>query len=223
MPRPPVFRFKSFPLKIMPLANCGCPKSEKDFHTIKICTTGEDFSNEVKVSGLVQSIEAEHPGKAHLRVALDTFQIQGPHGSHQCLIFAPLGLTWTKFRTLFPNNALNKDLLQQSLLMALLGLDFLHQLGVIYTGMTLSLSFVFEAIEIETVYRSIAKQHSSWSARRQYFLDNRTRRIAESITTQGPQRPRNTSLVHNANHAWRSSHYRLWCSSSRRSRAETCR
>lgn len=108
--------------------------SEETFHTVKVCTTGEDFSNEVKVSGLVRSIEVEHPGKARLRVALDTFQIQGPHGSHQCLVFAPLGLTYTKFRTLFPNNALNKDLLQQSLLMILLGLDFLHQAGVIHTG-----------------------------------------------------------------------------------------
>lgn len=104
-----------------------------------MCTTGEDFSNEVKVSELVESIVAEHPGKARLRVALDTFQIQGPHGSHQCLVFAPLGLTYTKFRTLFPNNALNKDLLQQSLLMILLGLDFLHQVGVVHTGNTLYL------------------------------------------------------------------------------------
>lgn len=63
------------------------------FYTLKVRTTGEDFSNEVKVSELVRSIGAEHPGKARLRVALDTFQIQGPHGSHQCLVFAPLGLT----------------------------------------------------------------------------------------------------------------------------------
>lgn len=130
------------PAKFLPLANYHCQKSEETFHTIKICITGEDFSNEVKVSELVRSIEAEHPGKARLRVALDTFQIQGPHGSHQCLVFAPLGLTHTKFRTLFPDNALNKDLLQQSLLMVLLGLDFLHQVGVVHTGTTPSLSLI---------------------------------------------------------------------------------
>ena len=116
-------------------------KSEEAFHTLKVCTTGDDSSNEVTVSGLVRSIDAEHPGKARLRVALDTFQIKGPYGSHQCLLFAPLGLTYTKFRTLFPNNALNKDLLQQSLLMILLGLDFLHQAGIIHTGIVHSIIF----------------------------------------------------------------------------------
>lgn len=160
-------------------------KSEDTFHTVKVCTTGEDFSNEVKVSELVRSIDAEHPGKARLRVALDTFQIQGPNGSHQCLVFAPLGLTYTKFRTLFPNNALNKDLLQQSLLMILLGLDFLHQAGIVHTGT--ALSSISELVETETFYRYIAKQHSPWSGRRQHFFKDRTERTAKSITAQGPR------------------------------------
>ncbi|MCJ1255267.1 hypothetical protein MMC24_003083 [Lignoscripta atroalba] len=102
--------------------------------TLKVCIAGEDVTNEVAISRHIRSIEAEHPGKERLRVVLDDFQINGPHESHRCLLFTPLGLTYTDFRNLFPEMVLNKDLLQQSLLMVLLGLDFLHQVGVVHTG-----------------------------------------------------------------------------------------
>ncbi|KJZ71164.1 hypothetical protein HIM_03117 [Hirsutella minnesotensis 3608] len=98
--------------------------------TLKVCVTGEDDSNELAVSSHIGSIDAEHPGKERLRVVLDNFQIQGPHGYHQCLLFTPLGLTFTNFRKHFPEKGLNADLLRQSLLMILLGLDFLHQADI---------------------------------------------------------------------------------------------
>ncbi|KAJ4386535.1 hypothetical protein N0V93_009432 [Gnomoniopsis smithogilvyi] len=144
--------------------------NEEIFHTVKVCTTGEDYSNEVKASELVSSIEAEHPGKARLRVALDTFQIQGPHGSHQCLVFTPLGLTYTKFRTLFPNNALNKDLLQQSLLMILLGLDFLHQVGVIHTDV--SPNNILLGVEDASIFSAIEQKELQTPSPRK-VLDDR--------------------------------------------------
>lgn len=116
------------------LANLA-PYSENVLLTLKICIIGEDARNELEVSRHVSSIEAEHhPGKAGLRLVLRNFQITGPHGTHQCLLFTPLGLTYTEFRTLFREKGLDKDLLQQSLLLVLLGLDFLHQVGVVHTG-----------------------------------------------------------------------------------------
>ena len=110
------------------------PCRENVLLTLKVCIAGEDVTNEVAISRHIRSIEAEHPGKERLRVVLDDFQINGPHESHRCLLFTPLGLTYTDFRNLFPEMVLNKDLLQQSLLMVLLGLDFLHQVGVVHTG-----------------------------------------------------------------------------------------
>jgi hypothetical protein len=88
----------------------------------------------VTVSRHLKSIDAEHPGKDLLRLVLDDFQITGPHRVHQCLLFAPLGLSYTDFRNLFPEKGLNKELLQQTLQLVLLGLDFLHQAGVVHTG-----------------------------------------------------------------------------------------
>ncbi|GJC91471.1 protein kinase [Colletotrichum higginsianum] len=131
MPIPPVRVVLMFRYLLKTLIN-----RKNTFHTLKVCITGEDSSNEAAVSQRIQYIDAEHPGKERLRVALDTFQVAGPHGSHRCMVFAPLGLTYTTFRNLFPNNALNKDILQQSLLMVLLGLDFLHQVGIVHTDLS---------------------------------------------------------------------------------------
>lgn len=107
--------------------------------TLKICATGEtgtkDARQEVAVSEHIKSIdEPHHPGKDRLRVVLDNFEIEGPHGSHQCLVFAPLGRSLTDFRKLFPGNSISLDLLRQILLCIVIGLDFLHQVGVVHTG-----------------------------------------------------------------------------------------
>jgi hypothetical protein len=110
--------------------------------TLKVCIAGagEDATNEIAISRHIRSIEAEqHPGKARLRVVLDDFQIPGPHGSHRCLLFTPLGLTYTDFRNMLPDKAFTKVLLQQSLLLVVLGLDFMHQAGVVHTGLSVSI------------------------------------------------------------------------------------
>lgn len=86
------------------------------------------------ISRHIRSIQAEHPGQESIRIALDDFEIKGPSGSHQCLVFAPLGLTYTEFRNLIPGKTFPEIILQQSLLMILLGLDFLHLAGVVHTG-----------------------------------------------------------------------------------------
>ncbi|QPH09432.1 hypothetical protein C2857_000202 [Epichloe festucae Fl1] len=93
-------------------------------------------NNELAVSRHVRSIEADHPGRGMLRLVQDDFQVAGPHGMHQCLVFDPLGLTFTQFRNKFPNRALNKELLQQTLQLILLGLDFLHQAEVVHTDIS---------------------------------------------------------------------------------------
>jgi hypothetical protein len=108
--------------------------------TLKVCIRNRDTAtvdNEVSISQHLAATDPEgHPGKQLLRLVLDEFKITGPHGTHQCLVFNPLGLSFTDFRNRFPENGLNKELLQQTLQLLLLGLDFLHQAGVVHTGMT---------------------------------------------------------------------------------------
>ncbi|KAI4749956.1 protein kinase [Aureobasidium sp. EXF-12344] len=104
------------------------------FVTLKICITGQAATSEVAISHHIRSIEADHPGLERIRVALDDFEVEGPSGSHQCLIYTPLGMNYTEFRNRISGQAFSAELLQQSLLMVLLGLDLLHQAGVVHTG-----------------------------------------------------------------------------------------
>jgi hypothetical protein len=98
-----------------------------------------------------------HPGKQLLRLVLDELKITGPHGTHQCPVFNPLGLSFTNFRNCFPKNGLDKELLQQTLQPVLLGLDFLHQAGVVHAGMAPTLSSN-QAYQLTTV-KHFAQQH----------------------------------------------------------------
>lgn len=94
------------------------------------------MNSEVAISQHIKSINTDHLGKQVLRLVLDEFQITGPDGTHQCLIFEPLGISFTKFRNRFPEGGLNLEVLQNTLRLLLLGLDFLHQAGIVHTGVS---------------------------------------------------------------------------------------
>ncbi|RMY83670.1 hypothetical protein D0862_11640 [Hortaea werneckii] len=105
--------------------------------TLKVCRINANESQEVAVSHHIKSIDAEHhPGKAHLRVALEDFEVEGPFGFHQCLVFPCLGTSLTNLRDLFDDGALDKTLLQKYLLVILTALDFMHQAGIVHTDLS---------------------------------------------------------------------------------------
>jgi hypothetical protein len=107
------------------------------FWTLKICTTEHgsvEVNNEVLVSRHVATVEGEHPGRDWIRLSHDDFQIKSDEGMHQCLVFRPMGMTFTEFRNMLPARALPKDLLQKTLHILAVALDFLHQAEVVHTG-----------------------------------------------------------------------------------------
>lgn len=103
--------------------------------TLKVCISDNDQNQEVVISNHFKSIDAEHhPGKQHLHVALETFHVDGLHGTHQCIVFTALGNTLGTLRDLFDERALEKTLLQKFLFVIVTTLDFMHQAGVVHTG-----------------------------------------------------------------------------------------
>ncbi|RMX87549.1 hypothetical protein D0869_02287 [Hortaea werneckii] len=111
--------------------------SQDELLALKVCIIGLRQSQEEAISHYIKSIDAEHhPGKAHLRVALEDFKVEGPFGLHQCLVFPCLGTSLTNLRDLFDDGALDKTLLQKYLLVILTALDFMHQTGIIHTDLS---------------------------------------------------------------------------------------
>ncbi|GAB1314585.1 EKC/KEOPS complex subunit BUD32 [Madurella fahalii] len=145
--------------------------NESTLLTLKVCVAEENAENEVTISNYIKSIQAEHPGKERLRVMLDNFQVQGPFGRHQCLLFTPPGLTYTDFRKLFPENALNVDLLRQSLLMVLLALDFLHQAGVVHTVVDISPNNIMLGVHDAAIFAQIEQAEQKNPSPRKVLSD----------------------------------------------------
>ncbi|KAK7934577.1 hypothetical protein PG985_000072 [Apiospora marii] len=106
------------------------------YQTVKVCVLGCEESDEVAISDHITSIESGHIGKQRLRLVLDRFQITGSHGPHQCLVFAPLGPTLDDIRESLKPSTLQKEVIQFGMYAVLHGLDFLHQAGVVHTGLT---------------------------------------------------------------------------------------
>lgn len=128
---------------------------------LKVCNIDENETQEVAISRHFRSINADHPGKQYLRVALEDFYVKGSHGLHQCLVFPALGMTLTNLRDLFDERALEKTLLQRFLLVIVTALDFMHQAGVVHTGM--SLKFDLQMILNKVQSRPVAQQYPGWS------------------------------------------------------------
>lgn len=119
----------------------ACPNSKHRYLTLKLCVrTKERHSvkppsdHEITVSNHLQSYSFEHPGKGMVRTVLGYFEVLGPNGRHRCLLYQPLGMSYTEFLKLHPKGMFSKELVQRSTQLLLLTLDYLHQCHVAHTG-----------------------------------------------------------------------------------------
>lgn len=46
----------------------------------------------------INSLESEHDVRDHIRKLLGSFEIEGPHGKHICLISEPLGISFDELK-----------------------------------------------------------------------------------------------------------------------------
>ncbi|KAI0467315.1 kinase-like domain-containing protein [Xylaria cf. heliscus] len=141
---------------------------------LKVCIADQNIlevNNEVVVSQFLKPIVTDHPGKQLVRLVLDHFEITGPHGTHICLLFKPQGLSLTRFRYLLGERGWNKKLLQQMLELILIGLDFLHQAGIVHTD--LSPNNILLGVQDSSVFEELEQnEFQSPSARK--VLPDRT-------------------------------------------------
>lgn len=84
-----------------------------------------------------------------LRTVLDHFEVEGlPGNRHRCLLFTPLGRSLTDARKLFPGQVFPERVLRHTLSCMLMGIDVLHQAGIVHTGMYMgdeSLNVILQA------------------------------------------------------------------------------
>ncbi|KAK2776347.1 hypothetical protein FQN52_003490, partial [Onygenales sp. PD_12] len=105
------------------------------YAALKLYATGSERTQELRVYDRFDSIETDHPGKRLIRQLLGSFEIQGPHGRHLCLVHEPLGINLDEALEYFPQRKFSLETLKPSLRQILVAVYFLHaQAGIIHTG-----------------------------------------------------------------------------------------
>ncbi|OJJ51657.1 hypothetical protein ASPZODRAFT_88270 [Penicilliopsis zonata CBS 506.65] len=123
------------------------------FNTLKICVRDQRPVRELAVSDHLRNASDDHFGKRLVRLILDSFEISGPDGNHTCLVYRPLGMSFTEFQSLCPDNKLPVDMLRKGVQLVLIALAFIHENDVVHTD--ISANNILQGIEDTSVLRQI--------------------------------------------------------------------
>ena len=115
------------------ITNCLYTLKSQQQIALKILKADESKNNkELSILLHLASSELGHPGKTHVIELLNQFYHTGPNGNHLCLVFPMMisdGMALTI--TEVPHQA---EYVQNNSRQLLLGLDFLHQSGIVHCG-----------------------------------------------------------------------------------------
>jgi len=102
---------------------------------IKILTASRSQDpdlEELRLLNLLRNADALHCGFSHVLTPLDFFRLDGPNGNHLCLVTELMGMDLTTLQRGFEGGKLPMHLAMQVARQMLLGLDFIHQHGIIH-------------------------------------------------------------------------------------------
>lgn len=121
--------------------------------SIKIPTIDSNASGESKRSKLISSTNTSHPGLSFIRLPIDEFQLEGPEGTHFCLVYKPMRETLYHWQRRLPHERLPLPLFKSYAFLILQALDYLHiECHLIHTGKV-------SDCPMGTVTNSIPKRH----------------------------------------------------------------
>lgn len=96
---------------------------------------GDQLNHELSMYKRISGSSSKHPGRGAVRELLDSFNVAGPDGSHQCLVHPPLWESVLTFLHRNPVRRLPAPVLAFVLRRLFLALDFLHtECQIIHTG-----------------------------------------------------------------------------------------
>jgi serine/threonine protein kinase len=132
---------KSF-TSISSLTDVGINVSrEQQYVAIKISVSElEEESREIQVLRAIAAMQSDEPGSRHLMFMIDHFRLDGPNGTHHCLVLELLGQNIPdQLERHYNDERIPKQLATMIAKQALLGLDCLHQQKIAHGGRCTSL------------------------------------------------------------------------------------
>ncbi|KAI1914233.1 hypothetical protein LOZ65_005679 [Ophidiomyces ophidiicola] len=104
---------------------------------LKICVNHSNkANNELEIYKYLESVYPMAEGflaRDLHRKLYDSFDLEGPHGTHVCLVHQPLGLSLMQILDFIPSKTLPIQSIKGSLRQILASLDFLHQAKIVHT------------------------------------------------------------------------------------------
>ncbi|KAJ9213209.1 hypothetical protein DTO166G4_5202 [Paecilomyces variotii] len=101
----------------------------KNYRVLKVSTSLPDYrtatDRELRVYEHLAKVDSSHPGQSLIRELYDSFDLQGPGGTHWCLILQPMNMTLLEMMRMNPR-PFDLPLLKMTVKRLLLALDFLH-------------------------------------------------------------------------------------------------
>jgi serine/threonine-protein kinase SRPK3 len=114
---------------------CRDLRKQNEFAALKVYINCSKVHRELPIYEHINSLSSEHQGRDHVRKLLEAFNVEGPHGTHICLVHQPLGISLDEARRKAPGGVLPAALVREAYRWILRGLEFLHQEAhVIHTG-----------------------------------------------------------------------------------------
>ena len=106
---------------------------------LKFCTCDygnkEAAEHELKIGRHLASANLAHDGILFLQVVMDGFEVVGPNGMHNCLVFEPMREHMSIFQSRLKQKRFPLELLKMYLVCLLNGLEYLHsECHVIHAG-----------------------------------------------------------------------------------------
>ncbi|KAG9556661.1 kinase-like protein, partial [Aureobasidium melanogenum] len=94
---------------------------------LKVYVNSSKEHRELPVYEHIQALSSDHNGRDRIRRLLDSFEVQGPHGRHICLVHEPLGISFDELRDFTADRVFDEDLIRQTFRPISEGFDFLHR------------------------------------------------------------------------------------------------
>ena len=115
---------------------CRDLQKQHEYVALKVYINSSKYHRELPIYEEINNLQTIHEGRRYVRKMYDSFELQGPHGTHICLVHQPLGISLGELKELTPDGLFSPELIRQTLRCILTGLQFLHkEVGVIHTGM----------------------------------------------------------------------------------------
>ena len=114
---------------------CRDIQKQHEYVALKVYINSSKYHRELPIYEEINNLQTAHEGQKYIRKMYNSFELQGPHGTHICLVHQPLGISLGELKELTPDGLFSPELIRQTLRCILTGLQFLHkEVRIIHTG-----------------------------------------------------------------------------------------